>query len=138
MPNIKTKVPFCETAEQAEALREAIEANRGRPGATMPVMQAAQDIYGYLPEEVQIRIAEGLGLPLSEVYGIASFYSQFTLNPRGKYRVSVCLGTACYVKGSQEVLDKVCETLGCEEGSITPDGKFSVDATRCLGCCGLA
>jgi len=138
VPNLKTKVPFCETAEQAEKLRRVIEEHKGKPGATMPVMQEAQELYGYLPEEVQVRIAEGLGLPLSEVYGIASFYSQFTLNPRGEYRVSVCLGTACYVKGSQEILDKVCEELGCEEGSITADGRFSVDATRCLGCCGLA
>ncbi len=95
-------------------------------------------MYGYIPEEVQIIIAEETGVPLSEVYGIVSFYSQFTLNPKGKYQVAVCLGTACYVKGAGDILDKVCEIVGCEAGSITDDGVFSVDATRCIGACGLA
>ena len=138
MPNNKTLVPFNGTREQEERLKKFIEAHKGQQGATMPVMQEAQEIYGYLPEEVQIMIAEGLDIPLSEVYGIASFYSQFTLNPKGKYQISICLGTACYVKGARNVLDKVCEILGCEPGGITPDGVFSIDTTRCLGCCGLA
>jgi NADP-reducing hydrogenase subunit HndA len=138
MPNNKTLVPFNGTKEQEAKLKAAIAAHKGQKGATMPVMQEAQEIYGYLPEEVQIFIAEGLGIPLSEVYGIASFYSQFTLNPKGQYQVNVCLGTACYVKGAGDVLSKVCETLDCKSGGITPDGRFSVDATRCLGCCGLA
>ncbi len=138
MPNCKTLVPFTGTKEQEAKLKAVIEAHRGQKGATMPVMQEAQEIYGYLPEEVQIIIAEGLGIPLSEVYGIASFYSQFTLNPKGQYQISVCLGTACYVKGAGDVLAKVCETLNCKSGGITADGRFSVDATRCLGCCGLA
>ena len=138
MPNNKTLVPFKGTKEQEEKLLKVISEHKGQKGATMPVMQEAQEIYGYLPEEVQIMIAKGLDIPLSEVYGIASFYAQFTLNPKGKYRISICLGTACYVKGSKDVLDKVCEVLGCQPGGITPDGVFSVDATRCLGCCGLA
>jgi NADP-reducing hydrogenase subunit HndA len=104
----------------------------------MPILQKAQEMYGYIPEEVQIIIAEETGVPLSEIYGIVSFYSQFTLNPKGKYQISVCLGTACYVKGAGDILDKVCEIIGCESGSITDDGMFSVDATRCIGACGLA
>ena len=99
MPNCKTVVPYRGTPEQEERLKRVIEAHKGQPGATMPVLQAAQEIFGYLPEEVQIMVAEGLDIPLSEVYGVASFYAQFTLNPKGKYQISVCLGTACYVKG---------------------------------------
>jgi NADH-quinone oxidoreductase E subunit len=138
MPNSKTLVPFKGTKEQEEQLKAVIAKHKGQKGATMPVMQEAQEIYGYLPEEVQVMIAEGLEIPLSEVYGIASFYAQFTLNPKGQYKVSVCLGTACYVKGAGDVLDRVCKKLGCKAGEITPDGRFSVDATRCIGACGLA
>lgn len=138
MPNMKTLVPFTGTPEQEARLREAIARHKGQPGATMPVMQEAQEIYGYLPEEVQMIIAEELGLPLSEVYGISSFYAQFTHNPKGKVQISVCLGTACYVKGSKYILDKVCQRVGCNAGEITPDGKVSVDSTRCVGACGLA
>ena len=104
----------------------------------MPVLQKAQDIYGYLPVEVQIMIAEGLGLSLEEVYSVVTFYSQFSLNPIGKYRVSVCLGTACYVKGAQAILDELEKELGIKAGGTTPDGVFTLEATRCLGCCGLA
>ncbi len=138
MPNCMTKVPYRGTREQEEKLREVIAFYKGKPGATMPVLQQAQEIFGYLPEEVQIMIAEGLDIPLSEVYGVATFYAQFSLNPKGKYQVSVCLGTACYVKGAADVLDAIKEKLGCQTGSITPDGKFSLDATRCVGACGLA
>lgn len=98
MPNCKTAVPYRGTPEQEERLRKVIEEHKGQPGATMPVLQAAQEIFGYLPEEVQIMVAEGLDIPLSEVYGVSTFYSFFTLNPKGKYQISVCLGTACYVK----------------------------------------
>ena len=100
MPNCKTVVPYRGTPEQEERLRQVIAEHKGQPGATMPVLQAAQEIFGYLPEEVQIMVAEGLDIPLSEVYGVASFYAQFTLNPKGRYQISVCLGTACYVKGA--------------------------------------
>ena len=104
----------------------------------MPVLQEAQNIYGYLPIEVQKMIAEGLNIPLEEVYGVVTFYAQFSLNPKGKYNIGVCLGTACYVKGSQEVYDKVSEVLNIKGGEVTDDGKFSLEATRCIGCCGLA
>lgn len=138
MPNLKTKVPFNGTKEQEAKLMEAIGEYKGKKGATMPVLQRAQDIYGYLPEEVLIIIAEELGLSLSEIYGVASFYTQFTLNPKGEHTVSICMGTACYVKGSGDILARVEKVLGIKAGEITDDGKFSVDATRCLGCCGLA
>ena len=138
MPNLKTAVPFAGTPEQEKQLREVIDEWKGKQGATMPIMQAAQEIYGYLPEEVQIMIAEALDIPLSEVYGVASFYALFTLNPKGKYRISVCLGTACYVKGSADVLTAIEKKLDIKPGGITPDGKFSLDACRCVGACGLA
>ena len=138
MPNCKTAVPYRGTPEQEERLRKVIDSHKGQPGATMPVLQAAQEIFGYLPEEVQIMIAEGLDIPLSEVYGVSTFYSLFTLNPKGKYQISLCLGTACYVKGAAEVLAAVEKKLGISPGGITPDGMFSLDACRCIGACGLA
>ena len=138
MPNCKTVVPYQGTQEQEEQLRQVITQYKGQPGATMPVLQAAQEIFGYLPEEVQIIVAEGLEIPLSEVYGVATFYAQFTLNPKGKYQISVCLGTACYVKGAADVLAAVEKKLDIKTGGITPDGKFSLDACRCIGACGLA
>ena len=104
----------------------------------MPVLQKAQEIYGYLPIEVQKMIAAGLNVPLEEVYGVATFYSQFSLYPKGKYKISVCLGTACYVKGSGDVFDRLCKKLGLQSGQCTPDGRFSLDACRCVGACGLA
>ena len=117
---------------------EVIERLKDEKGALMPILQEAQDIYGYLPEEVQRMIALGLNIPFEEVYGVATFYSQFTLNPKGKYKVSVCLGTACYVKGSRKVLDCLQETLNIEPGQCTTDRSFSLDTCRCIGACGLA
>ncbi len=134
----KKVLPFNGTQEQADRLAKVIAEHKGEPGAAIPVLHEAQDIYGYLPIEVQTMVAEGLDIPLSEIYGIATFYARFTLNPKGKYQISVCLGTACYVKGSNLVLEKVKEVLGIDVGECTPDGKFSVDATRCIGACGLA
>lgn len=138
MPNTRTRVPFTGTKEQETRLTEVIERLKGQKGATLPILQQAQEIYGYLPEEVQIRIAEETGISLSEVYGVASFYTQFTLNPKGEHTISVCIGTACYVKGAGDILARAEKVLGIKAGEITADGKFSLDATRCLGCCGLA
>lgn len=138
MPNCKSVVPYSGTPEQEDQLRQVIAEHKGMPGATMPVLQAAQEIFGYLPEEVQIMVAEGLDIPLSEVYGVASFYAQFTLNPKGRNQISVCLGTACYVKGAADILTAVEKKLGIKTGSITKDGSFSLDACRCVGACGLA
>jgi len=127
-----------EQKEKYVKLQEAIEAHKDEKGALMPVLQAAQDIFGYVPMDVQEIIAEGLGTTLSEVYGVATFYSQFSLEPRGEYVIGVCLGTACYVKGSQKVLDRLAEELKISVGRTTPDGRFTLNATRCLGACGLA
>ena len=133
-----TSVPFKETPEQAAQLDALIAEYKDQKGAMMPILQKAQDIYGYLPVEVQKRIAAGLGIPVSEVFGVATFYSQFLLNPKGEHPVNICLGTACYVKGSGQLMDKMQQLLGIEAGSLTPDLKFSLDATRCIGACGLA
>ena len=129
---------FRGTKAQEEQLIEVIDKHRGMPGALMPVLQQAQDIYGYLPIEVQKIIAERMGISLEEVFGVSTFYSQFVLNPKGEIAIAVCLGTACYVKGSGEILDKITEILGLPSGSTTPDGKYSLEATRCIGACGLA
>lgn len=138
MAKSRTMVPFAGTSEQQARLREVIETHKDEKGALMPVLQQAQHIYGYLPIEVQIMIAEGLGKSLSEVYGVVTFYSQFTLNPKGRHIINVCLGTACYVKGAGAILERVSDKVGIQPGGITPDGKFSLDATRCIGACGLA
>ena len=131
-------VPFKGTKEQEARLREVIAAHKGEQGATIPVLHKAQDIYGYLPLEVQEIISEGLGVPLAEIYGIVTFYTQFSLNPKGAYQIGVCLGTACYVKGSGDILEKIKEILKIDVDGCTPDGKFSLEATRCIGACGLA
>lgn len=138
MPNTKTVVPFSAAPEQMEKLKALIAAHKGQPGATMPVLQEAQELFGYLPEEVQIQIAEGLGISLSEVYGVVSFYTQFSVNPKGKTQVAVCLGTACYVKGAGDILERVETKVGCKAGMVTADRAYSVEATRCIGACGLA
>ena len=104
----------------------------------MPALQYAHEIYGYLPIEVQRIVAEELDMPLEEIYGVSTFYAQFSLNPKGQYKISVCLGTACYVKGSGKIYEKLQEKLGITGGECTPDGKFSLDACRCVGACGLA
>ena len=134
----KPLVPFNGTKEQEERLMAVIEAHKGEEGATIPVLHKAQEIYGYLPIEVQTMIAEGLDIPLAEIYGIVTFYTQFSLNPKGKYKIGVCLGTACYVKGSGDILEKIKSILGIDVDECTPDGKFSIEATRCIGACGLA
>lgn len=124
--------------EKERKLQEIIEKNRGAKGALIPVLHEAQDVYGYLPMSVQKQIAEGLNVSLSEVYGVVTFYTQFYLKPKGKFKVSTCMGTACYVKGSNLILDKLKEKLGISVGDCTEDGKFSLDACRCIGACGLA
>ena len=125
------------TPEQDKKLRESIASLQG-DHSLVQVLQVAQEIYGYLPEEVIDVIADGLGISTESVYSVATFYSQFNFSPKGKYAVSVCLGTACYVKGSGEIYQKIKEKLKVEDGATTPDGKFSLDACRCLGACGLA
>lgn len=131
-------VPFRGTPEQQKKLEEIIASHNGDKSALMAVLQNAQEIYGYLPIEVQTIVAEGLDIPLEEVYGVVTFYSQFSLYPKGEYKISVCLGTACYVKGAGDVFDKLSRALNIKSGECTPDGKFSLDACRCIGACGLA
>ncbi len=117
---------------------EFVEAYKGTKGALIPVLHEVQDYFGCVPYEAQTLIAEGLDIPVTEVYGVVTFYSRFTLKPTGKYKVSICLGTACYVKGSSLVLNKVEEVLGVKAGESSDDGIYSVEATRCVGACGLA
>jgi NADH-quinone oxidoreductase E subunit len=127
-----------EQKEKFEQLQKAIEEHKDQKGALMPVLQAAQEIFGCVPLDVQEYIADTLDTTLSEVYGVATFYSQFSLQPKGKYVVGVCLGTACYVRGSQKVLDRVEKELGIKVGETSANSLFTLQATRCLGACGLA
>ena len=133
-----TTVMFHGTKAQEEQLDAVVAKYRETPGALMPVLQEAQEIYGYLPIEVQRMIALKMGVSMEEVYGVSTFYSQFVLNPKGEVAIAVCMGTACYVKGSGEILEKINQILGLPTGSTTPDGKYSLEATRCIGACGLA
>ncbi len=133
-----SKIAFSGTKEQEEKLMQIISKHKGQDGALIPVLHEAQELYGYLPIEVQQMISDGLGISMSEIYGVVTFYTQFTINPKGKYNIAVCLGTACYVKGSGVLLDKIKEKLGIDVGECTPDGKYSIEATRCIGACGLA
>lgn len=124
--------------EQLAGLNEAISEHQGAPGALIPVLQSAQDIVGYLPVVVQQHIAKGLDVPESEVFGVVTFYSFFTMVPRGKYTIRVCLGTACYVRGGQRIVQKLQQELGVQIGLTTRDRLFTLETVRCLGCCSLA
>ncbi len=119
-------------------LKEYIDSIRQSQGILMQTLHKAQEIFGYLPIEVQKFIAHEVDVPLAEVYGVATFYTQFSITPKGKHKIGVCLGTACYVKGSQLVLDKLSKELKVSVGETTEDNEFTLEATRCLGCCGLA
>lgn len=134
----KTNQKILNDEEKLKKLEEVIEKYKGTKGALIPVLQEAQSIYGYLPLDVQKKIAQELDVPLSEIYGVATFYSFFTLKPKGKYQIKVCLGTACYVKGAASILEELKEQLNIGVGDVTPDLKFSLDAVRCVGSCGLA
>lgn len=133
-----TAVPFEGTEVQEKELRAKLQDIKVLQGALMLALQTAQEVYGYLPIEVQKIVAEELNIPLEKVFGVSTFYSQFTLNPRGKYQVSVCMGTACYVKGAGDIIEKVKSILKIDNDECTPDKKFSLLETRCIGCCGLA
>ncbi len=125
-------------AEKTALLEQFIEEHKDMPGPLMPVMQTAQELFGYLSLETMELISDRLSVPVSEIYGVATFYALFSLTPKGDNIISVCTGTACYVKGAQAVLDEVKKQLGIGSGETTPDGKFTIQDTRCLGCCGLA
>lgn len=131
-------IPFRGTEEQEQQLNAVIAKYKGDKSRIMAVMQEAQGIYGYLPIEVQSKIAEGMDVPLEKVYGVATFYAQFSLSPKGENHIAVCLGTACYVKGSGVIYDKFQEILGIGGDECSADRKFSLTASRCIGACGLA
>lgn len=126
------------TEENFTRLDEVIALNKDRQGPLMPVLHKAQQIFGAIPIEVQKRISEALNVPMAEIYGVVTFYSQFTLEPKGDYLIGVCLGTACYVRGAQRLIDRIQDRIDVQVGGTTPDGKFSLEATRCIGACGLA
>lgn len=133
-----SKIPFVDDPEKKAGLEKVISESKHDRSLLIYVMQQAQNIYGYLPYEVQVAIADGMDIPLEKVYGVSTFYAQFALSPNGKYNISICLGTACYVKGAQDIYDKFVEKLGISAGECTPDGKFSIEQCRCIGACGLA
>jgi len=133
-----TTVIFHETQEQDAMLAQVMDEYKDVKGALMPVLQKAQSIYGYLPIEVQKKISEGMDVSLAEIYGIITFYSQFLLNPKGEVSISVCMGTACYVRGAGGILDKISENLGIKPGDTSSDGRYSIEGVRCIGACGLA
>lgn len=126
------------TQEMIAALDQVIVEHKGKPGALIPALQRAQEICGYLPADIQRRMAEGLEISPSMVYGVVSFYSFFTMKPRGRHVIRVCLGTACYVKRAEEIVQKLSTALHIDRGEVTPDRKFSLESVRCLGACGLA
>ncbi|MBM7561944.1 NADH-quinone oxidoreductase subunit NuoE family protein [Fusibacter tunisiensis] len=126
------------TKENFEKLDQVIESHKDMQGPLMPILHEAQHIFGAIPIEVQKVISEKLNVPMAEIYGVVTFYSQFTLEPKGEYLISVCLGTACYVRGAQQIVDKIADITGVAVGKTSADGKFSLEATRCIGACGLA
>ena len=125
----------CEVAEQVKAICDKYG---NLPGELINILHEAQHLQGYLPEEMQRLIAHKLNIPVSKVYGVVTFYTFFTMTPKGKYPISVGMGTACYVRGSEKLLEEFKRVLGIEVGETTPDGKFSLDCLRCVGACGLA
>lgn len=127
-----------ENKEKFEELQKVIDQWKGKEGPLMPVLHKAQEIFGCLSLDVQKYISKELDIPVSDIYGVATFYSQFTLKPKGKFKIGVCMGTACYVKGSQAILDELAKELDMKVGDTTDDGLFTLEATRCLGACGLA
>ena len=128
----------CENNEKNKKLLEIIDKYKSDKSNLIQVLHEAQELYGYLPLDVQKEISVNMGIPMAEIYGVVTFYSRFSLEPKGKYNIAVCLGPACHVIGASNILSKIKEKLGIDVGQITEDGKFSLEATRCIGACGLA
>ncbi len=124
--------------EEVDMLMAVIEKNRDIKGPLMPTLHEAQKIFGCVPVEVQKIISRELGESVAKINGVVTFYSQFSLEPKGETVIGICLGTACYVRGAQSIIDKYTQKLGVEVGGTTEDGKFTIEATRCIGACGLA
>lgn len=135
---ISVEAPEELSQEEIEAVESIISRYRGQPGSLIPVLEEIQEQIGYLPKLVQKKVAEGLGLPLSEVHGVVTFYSFFTMVPRGRHTIRVCLGTACYVRGSKKIIEELCSILKVQPGQTTQDRRFSLETVRCLGACALA
>lgn len=128
----------CGSNKRDEAMDKILNKYSKDKSNLIQILNEVQEHYGYIPKDAQMEISEYLSIPLAEIYGVITFYARFTLKPKGKYNVAVCLGTACFVKGSEKVLDKAKEILKIDVGETTKDGKFSLEATRCIGACGLA
>ena len=128
----------CVDKKVKDETREIISKYPKERDRLIAILNEIQEKYGYIPKQAQMVISEELSIPMAEIYGVITFYSRFTLTPKGKYNISVCLGTACFVKGSQSLLDRAKEKLKINSGEVTPDGKFSIDEVRCVGACGLA
>lgn len=124
--------------EQFEQLDGVIAEWKDQPGGLLPIMQHAQELLGCVDEEIQKYISKETGIPVADIYGVSTFYSQFALEPKGKYLIGMCLGTACYVQDAGKIMDALSKELGIESGKTTSDGLFTLEATRCIGCCGLA
>ena len=138
MASLKKTVPFAGTKEQEEQLKAVIAELRAEQGSLMPIMQKAQEIYGYLPKDVMYHIADKTGVSPAEVLGVATFYAQFRLQPIGKYLLMSCQGTACHVNSSERIITAISSYLGIEDGETTEDGLFTLEKVACLGCCSLA
>ena len=132
------KCENCAEKKLIEETREILSKHEKRKDSLIKILEEIQVKYGYIPKVCQLEISEYLNMPLAEIYGVITFYARFSLKPKGKYNISICLGTACFVKGSKEILEGAKEKLGIDEGETTSDGKFSLDTTRCIGACGLA
>ena len=128
----------CINKKIIEEVKDIIAPYKKEKDNLIPILNEIQEKYGYIPQIAQLEISEYLDIPMAEIYGVITFYSRFTLKPKGKYSISVCLGTACFVKGSQAILDRLKERLKLEEGETSSDGKYSIDTTRCVGACGIA
>ena len=124
--------------EQLDQVDKLVQTNRGKLGALIPVLEEVQSVLGYLPVAIQVKVAQGLNIPIADVYGVVSFYSFFSMVPKGRHSVRVCVGTACYVKGAQRIFEKLSSALGVERGGCTEDRRFSLETVRCLGVCGIA
>jgi len=126
------------SSDMWQQIDRVIAAHRDAPGALIAVLRECQNVVGYLPIELMDYISEGLNIPRSDVFGVASFYALFSMTPKGRHMVKICMGTACYVKGIKEVLNRIRNNYDLEEGGTTEDRRFSLEAVRCLGACGLA
>ena len=136
--SLKMENEKCEGCEGNSEMQEILNKYIQDKSNLIQILNEVQEYYGYVPEKAMLEISNYLGIPMAEIYGVVTFYSRFTLKPKGKHHIAVCLGTACFVKGSEKILDRAKERLGIDVGETTKDGKFSLEATRCVGACGLA